>query len=107
MMKHVMALLLTVGCTGAESTGITASTLQCPTDSTLTYETFGESFISDNCLECHASKEKPLLNTQAQVQANASKILEEAVYTTAMPEDGSMTTAQREMLGEWIKCGTP
>lgn len=108
MTKHLMALCLALGaCTSAESTGITYSTLTCPTDSTLTYETFGQSFIADNCLECHAGKERPRLDSQAQVAANASKILQEAVYTTAMPQDSSMTTAEREMLGEWIKCGTP
>ncbi|NVB83862.1 MAG: hypothetical protein HOV81_36140 [Kofleriaceae bacterium] len=100
----VLVAFALAGCTGASSTGITEK--PCPTDSTLTYASFGQSFIQDNCLECHAH-ERPILSTQAQVKANASSILEEAVYTDAMPEKGSMSLAEREMLGEWLSCGAP
>ena len=104
---RIGSLLLTVtlaACTGASSTGI--AEMSCPTDSTLTYASFGDAFIRDNCLSCH-SHEKPRLSTQAQVQTNASAILEAAVYTDAMPEKASLSLAERERLGEWLSCGAP
>jgi hypothetical protein len=108
MVKPLLGLcLLLAACTTPQPTGITSSTLSCPPDSTLTYETFGSTFMTDNCLSCHKTDERPALVTQAQVKANATKILQEAVYTTSMPEDTDMTTQERELLGEWLKCGAP
>lgn len=104
-MKLLCCLLLTACTSAAESTGI--SEVSCPTDSTLTYDNFGSAFFTDNCLSCHASRERPTLSTQAQILANKSSILQEAVYTTAMPEDASMDLSERELLGEWLACGAP
>jgi uncharacterized membrane protein len=102
----VMVMSIALGaCNGASSTGI--APVSCPTDSTLTYANFGSAFISDNCLSCHTSKEKPALATEAQIQANAAHILQQAVYTDAMPQDNDVTIAERELLGEWIACGAP
>lgn len=92
-------------CTSASSTGI--SEVSCPQGSELTYASFGQAFFMDYCLSCHASKERPTLATQAQIQANSARILQEAVYTTAMPEGADMTLAERQMLGEWLACGAP
>jgi uncharacterized membrane protein len=105
MMRRFLFCCVLGACGSASSTGI--SPITCPTDSTLTYANFGSTFINDNCLSCHASKEKPTLSTAAQVQANRALILQEAVYTDAMPEDASMALAEREMLGEWLACGAP
>lgn len=93
-------LSLLFACSSSQPTGITAT---C--DTTLTYANFGETFISDNCLSCHANKERPTLSTQAQVQQNLSKIMSEAVYSTSMPEDADMALADRQMLGNWLACG--
>jgi uncharacterized membrane protein len=105
MKQLVLCLALLGACTTAESTGI--PTVSCPTDSTLTFTSFGATFLENNCLSCHLTRESPKLGTQAQIQAHASDILEKAVYTTAMPEDTDMTIAEREQLGEWIACGAP
>jgi uncharacterized membrane protein len=106
-MKNIALLALALaGCTSAaEPTGI--ADLSCPTDSSLTYANFGSTFLTDNCLECHSGKEKPNLSTQAYVQSNASKMLEEAVYTNAMPDGSAMTNDERSLLGEWLACGAP
>jgi uncharacterized membrane protein len=105
-MSRFVALCLVLGaCSSVESTGIAPVT--CPPSSTLTYANFGSAFMTDNCLECHARNEKPTLSTQAQVQTQRTKILKEAVYTNAMPEDKDISIAEREMLGEWIACGAP
>lgn len=105
-LRIALLLACVTGCTSSPtSTGI--ATVTCPTDSTLTYENFGSAFMTDNCLSCHTSQEQPHLNTQALIQTNASRILQEAVYTNAMPQDGDLTTAERQTLGEWLACGAP
>lgn len=106
MTKWLLSGMLAVGaCTTAESTGL--EPVSCPTGSTLTYQNFGATFMANNCAHCHDAKEKPTLATQAQIQAHADDILQEAVYTTAMPEDSAMTLSERSQLGEWIACGAP
>src|SRR4051812_45392838 len=101
----ILALALAACTSGAQSTGI--APVSCPTDSTLTYANFGAAFMTSNCLSCHASKNSPTLASQGQIKVNASRILDVAVYTTAMPQDNNMAVAEREMLGEWLACGAP
>jgi len=105
MKQLVLFIALLSACTTAESTGI--ANLSCPTDSTLTYQNYGAAFMTTYCLSCHTTKESPKLTTQAQIQARANSILQEAVYTTAMPEDADLTTEERQQLGEWLACGAP
>ena len=91
---------------GASSTGI--EPLSCPTGgSTLTYASFGQAFVQTNCLACHETRENPRLTTQAAIQAHAMQILDEAVYTDAMPEDRDLAIEERRRLGEWLVCGAP
>lgn len=104
-MKHLLFALALSACTSTSSTGITSSDLTC--DSSLTYASFGSDFIATNCLSCHASKENPRLSTQTEVRANASRILDQAVYSDAMPQDSSMANADRIKLGQWLACGAP
>jgi uncharacterized membrane protein len=63
--------------------------------------------MTDHCLSCHATKQHPTLSTQAQIQANSARILQSAVYTTAMPKDADIGRSEREFLGEWLACGAP
>lgn len=100
-----LVTFLTAAC-GATSTGLTSADVTCGSDSSLTYANFGESFISDNCLSCH-NTQRPVLTTQAAVASNANAILQEAVYTDSMPDGGSLTTDERQLLGEWLSCGAP
>jgi hypothetical protein len=101
-----LAVLLSA-CTGASSTGI--EPVSCPpSGTTLTYANYGQSFFASSCAKsgCHDHK-SPVLTTQSTIQQHASQILDEAVYTDAMPESASMTIAEREQLGEWLACGAP
>ena len=100
-----LALIAVTGCD--DSTGITAAEIACPTPSTLTYANFGAAVINDNCLECHATRERPLLKTQAQVQAAANQIIDAAVYHSGMPEGAGMSNELRIQLGQWLTCGAP
>lgn len=90
-----------------ESTGITAENLTCPPGNTLTFANFGQAFLQDNCLSCHAAQESPRLSDAASVTRNKADILEAAVFTTFMPEGLSLSVEERRMFGEWIECGAP
>lgn len=96
----------------------------CPPNSTLTYDNFGETFMTNYCTRCHAST---LTGTARQgapafhdfdtlegVMQVADHIDEAAGAGPAavnefMPiDDGPKPTLEeREQLAEWIACGTP
>lgn len=106
MIRAALFTASLVACTSSSPTGVAASDLTCPDDSTLTYANFGQAFVTEHCATCHTSRQ-PVLTTQAAVQASTTAILAAAVTGTAMPPDGSITTAERALLGEWLTCGAP
>jgi len=99
--------LIFAACATDSSTGIDTSTLTCPPDSTLRYETYGKIAMEQHCLSCHATKEKPRLNTVEEIRANRNAILDAAVGSTRMPASDDMPLPDRELLGEWLACGAP
>lgn len=101
--RIALALALAAGC-GANDTGIEPIT--CSEDSTLTYENFGKDVIDTNCNECHDTR-SPRLTSLAKIREMKDEILDQAVYTDAMPEESGMPLQQRELLGEWLSCGAP
>lgn len=112
------ALLTLVGCGGGKETGAT-----CPTDNTLTYQNFGQSFMGTYCLRCHnealtgsARKDAPSdvnFNSVEQVRAESKDIDKQAgasadVTNTEMPPDGEMPSVDdRKKLSQWLACGAP
>lgn len=83
----------------------------CPPESTLTWATFGQRFIQDNCARCH-DEERPRIVTQADVQANLELIDRAAAagpegVNTYMPDDRGVPESERRALGEWLACGAP
>lgn len=92
----------------------------CPTDSTLTYESFGRRFMDDYCTRCHSSEltgperhDAPLdhdFDTLLGILGHAEHIDEHAAAgpnatNTIMPPNGDHPTAlEREQLGEWLAC---
>lgn len=104
MIKRLVLICVLGACNSASSTGIAEVT--CPTDSTLTYETFGQDFVTTHCLSCH-DQENPTLTSQAAIRQSSARILDAAVYTDAMPEDHDLSISDRELLGEWLACGAP
>lgn len=98
----------------------------CPTGSTLTYDTFGQSFMGQYCTRCHA---EPLtgaarsgapsdhdLDTLAAIQSVGAEHIDLAaaagpshVNTSMPPADGGPqpSEAERRLLGEWLACGLP
>jgi hypothetical protein len=110
---HAVSLLwlvLTSAC-GQNSLG-DATGSSCPTNSTLTYQSFGKALFDSNCNSCHGNSTGPSFGTQADIQANAEKIDRAAASgpkatNTYMPEDGDLADADRQKLGEWLACGAP
>jgi uncharacterized membrane protein len=101
--------------------GPTGST--CPSDNSLTYETFAQGFVEDYCLRCHSSErtgadrndapEDVNLDTLAGIRVHLDHIDEHAAAgplatNEAMPPGNPRPTlAERTMLGQWIACGAP
>ena len=95
----------------------------CPDDSTLTYATFGEAFMTSYCVGCHSSQRSgddrngaPAghdFDTLEGIVAVAEHIDEHAaagpeeVNELMPPSDPRPTDEEREALGEWLACGTP
>jgi mono/diheme cytochrome c family protein len=112
------ALLMLAGCGGGKPTEAT-----CPTGSTLTYQNFGQSFMSTYCLRCHnsalsgsARHDAPSdvnFNEPAGIQKEIKDIDTEAgagatVTNQDMPPDGEKPSVDdRKKLAEWLACGAP
>jgi uncharacterized membrane protein len=119
-----IALFVCVGCGSGEEEGEGASGATCPTDSTLTYETFARPFTEQYCTRCHSSAltddarngapSEYNLDTLAAIRAvGAEEIDEQAaagpsnVNMVMPPSDPRPTEAERRLLGEWLACGMP
>jgi uncharacterized membrane protein len=113
--RHVLSAallaLVPLACGGGpgDPTGST-----CPTESTLTYANFGQTFMQTHCLSCHRAggSESPTLETIDQIRAHSDVIDRSAAagpsaVNTYMPEGASVPEAERRQLGEWLACGAP
>jgi len=90
----------------------------CPTDSFLTYESFGSPFFSNYCRGCHSSALAADARQLAPLEVNFDTVddiraLSERVWLRAadgnatMPPAGGPVVAERDLLGEWLACGAP
>lgn len=86
----------------------------CPMGSTLTYANFGQKFMQDHCLACHAAAgpESPKFDTVDEIRAAKDDIDKSAAagpngVNTYMPDGSSVDEAERRKLGEWLACGAP
>jgi uncharacterized membrane protein len=90
----------------------------CPPEGTkLTYESFGQPFMNDNCQKCHGMPSKDRNGAPSaydfgsiqDVRRYRERIfLRAAADNTTMPpgpDDPSKT--DREKLAEWLSCGAP
>lgn len=105
-----LALATSIACNKSGPTGST-----CPTNSTLTYESFGKSFMTTYCTECHSRSghgEQPMLDDIASIRAASAEIDRTSAAgpdatNTDMPEGMDVSDSEREKLGEWLACGAP
>lgn len=89
----------------------------CPSDSMLSYETFGRAFFTSYCLRCHSttrtgqdrSGAPPGTNFDTLDEISARKDVIWSVAAdgnTLMPAAGSAPSAdERRLLGDWLACG--
>lgn len=113
------SLLLLSACEGGEDTKTT-----CPTGgTTLTYQNFGQTFMSTYCTRCHnsaltgsARNDAPAdvnFNTVEEIRAEAKDIDKQAgagatVTNDSMPPNGEKPSVEdRRKLSEWLACGAP
>jgi uncharacterized membrane protein len=106
------ALWLGFGLSAAacSASGTAIDTAACPTNSTLTYDTFGKAFVSSYCTECHGNSGGVNLGSAASVKTNAAKAFKEAANGNSdMPPSGKKAPSaeERAKLGEWLSCGAP
>jgi uncharacterized membrane protein len=123
------AMLLTVGCGGDDGEeehdhGEQPTGSTCPTTgSTLNYQNFGQSFMTNHCTRCHGSgvtganrQEAPIginFDTVEGVRAHRARIDShaaagpDAINTLMPPSEPRPSEAQRRELGEWLACGAP
>jgi uncharacterized membrane protein len=102
-----LALAAVVGC------GV--DTAQECTESDLTYATFGAGFMASWCRSCHGAaqsmrQEAPEavnFDTLAEVRAQRLRVLQRTSIDRTMPPAGGPSTAERELLAEWLRCGAP
>jgi mono/diheme cytochrome c family protein len=123
---RALGLLLVLGCgepaDASEAGGPTGA--ECPPDSTLTYATFAQSFMSSYCTQCHTSGAHGSarngapsghdFDTLAGLRATPAEHIDEQAaagpehVNTAMPPSSPRPpTLERERLGEWLACGMP
>ena len=95
----------------------------CKEGSTLTWDSFGEKFMTDYCTRCHASSLAGAARQGAPSDLNFESAPLVRVHTghidqqaaggpagvnTAMPLGApAPTEAERSSLGEWLACGAP
>ena len=90
---------------------------ECPSESPLTYDTFGREFFQQYCLACHSSTGTVsgghAFDTLAEIRESASHIDEyaaagpEATNRVMPPQAPRPSDEGRLRLGEWIACGAP
>jgi uncharacterized membrane protein len=121
----LLALVLGLGlaaCEPEEEEG-PASGATCPENSTLTWDSFGKTFMESYCTRCHATS----VTGSARQGAPSDHNFESAelvrmqiehidettaagpgAVNTAMPIGSpTPTEAERKQLGEWLACGAP
>ena len=126
-MKRLVPLLLTasLGCNGksdtAEPAGAADSSTEQPDDSpglcedvpTVTYNRFGEGFMTENCQGCHASTtadrygapEEVTFDTVKEVWFWKDRILSRSVGDSiSMPPAGGVSEDDRTKLEWWLTC---
>ena len=113
------------GCCAEEEVLGPATETECPPTSTLTYENFGQAFMTSYCTNCHATTLVGAdrngatvdhdFDVLAGIRGQAMHIDQAAGIGPAaenrnMPpaeETAQPTDAERRQLAEWLSCGSP
>jgi len=124
LLLSVLSAALFMIVPGCEDEGEeSASGAVCTEGSTLTWDSFGEKFMTDYCTRCHASAlsgaarqgapsdhnfESALLVRQEIEHIDGEAAAGPDAVNIGMPIGGpTPTEAERLLLGEWLACGAP
>jgi len=106
----MLLVLLMAGCGEQEDTADTAFCLDAPV---LTWDNFGDGFMTQHCQSCHASEspsrqdapEDISFDTEEQTLALADRILARATGDSpTMPPQGGAQDVDRLKLQWWLSC---
>jgi uncharacterized membrane protein len=102
-----------------EQVGV-ATGASCPPNSTLTWDSFGRSFMTSYCTRCHSSqltgpaRQSAPLGHDFDTENGVIVVAEhvdglaaagpQAVNTAMPPSNPMPTEAERRQLGEWVAC---
>ena len=119
----VPMLVLLMGHDHGGCGGATGSPTEATCDPRLTYDNFGQAFMTTYCTRCHSSEvaggqrrgapDDHDYDTREGVQADPTHIelasaMGPAAKNSRMPPYGAMPTDhERELLGQWLACGAP
>ena len=128
LLRFRWSLLLSVmfavgGCEDEHEHDGPASGADCKEGSTLTWDSFGQKFVTDYCTRCHSTALAGAARAGAPsdhnfdsavlVREQIEHIDEQAAagpdsINTEMPIGApAPTEAERQLLGEWLACGAP
>lgn len=62
--------------------------------------------FSKHCQSCHGGKHEPLLNSFQTYKGNASAVFQAVVVEKSMPQKGSMTDEEIDLVRRWVEQGS-
>lgn len=98
---------------GDKPTETAQDTSPCADAPTVTWETWGEGFVTENCQACHASSspdrngapEDVVFDSEADVLDQAVTVLAVAAgEAPTMPPEGGVSDDDRALLEIWLTC---
>jgi uncharacterized membrane protein len=109
------ALTLATLLGGCLETAMPIEDMPCPSEGTqLTYENFGDEFLSTNCNTCHSTSRAGApksfrFDTLEDIRLHSDRIFIRAAgpNKTMPPGLNDPPEAERDQLAEWLACGAP
>ena len=114
-MRAVLLAIFIVACSdkSGDDTAPVTETGPCADAPVVTWNSFGEGFLRENCQSCHASTapdrhdapEETVFDTLEDALANADRILARATGDDpTMPPEGGVDEDDRARLEIWLTC---
>ncbi|MFT5681612.1 MAG: putative membrane protein [Myxococcota bacterium] len=109
-----MIALLLLACTGGEGSDSAIEVVgECDDIPVVTWDNFGDGFVTESCQTCHASTsedrngapETVTFDTREEALAQADNILRVvASDTPTMPPQGGISDDDRTLVSYWLTC---